>query len=231
MGGWWIADFWNSPQLGPVFVVSWLVWVIVSIVLHELAHGWAALRMGDPTPRVTGHMTWNPLVHMGGFSLVALALIGIAWGAMPVDPSRMRGRHADAIVSAAGPAMNLLLAAVALIALVIWAPLASGELISSVTIAEPLRGNLETFLRVGAMLNLVLLMFNLLPAMPLDGGRIAAHYIRPYREFVMSEHGMWISMGLMLVFFWFAGDFIFPAALSIVRTVTDLLWMLMGVSP
>lgn len=231
MGGWWIYDYWHSSTLGPVFVVSWLVWIIVSIVLHELSHGWAALRVGDTTPRDTGHMTWNPLVHMGGFSLVALALVGIAWGAMPVDPSRMRGRHAEAIVLAAGPAMNLLLAIVSLVLLIVWAPLAAGELAPSLTVAEPLRTNLEIFLRVGAMLNLVLCMFNLLPAIPLDGGRIAAHYIRPYREFVSSEHGSWISFGLMILFFYTAGDFIFPIAINAVQTACDLAWMVAGVSP
>ena len=50
-------------------------------------------------------MTWNPIVHMGWLSLGVFALIGIAWGAMPVNPSRFRGRHGDALVTAAGPAM------------------------------------------------------------------------------------------------------------------------------
>jgi hypothetical protein len=97
------------------------VWVIGSIVLHELAHGWAAIRLGDTTPRDLGHMTWNPLVHMGGFSLVVFAVIGIAWGMMPVDPSRLRGRYGDALVALAGPAMNIVLAAVSFaVWLVLW---------------------------------------------------------------------------------------------------------------
>lgn len=231
MSGWWVADYWNDPRLGPVYVVSQLVWVIVSIVLHELSHGWAALRLGDTTPRDRGHMTWNPLVHMGGFSLVALAVVGIAWGAMPVDSTRLRGRHAEAIVLFAGPAMNLVLFFVALIALILWAPLASGELIGSVSVGDPLRNNLFVFLSVGAMLNIVLFLFNLLPAVPLDGGRLAAHFIRPYREFVYSEHGSWVSLGVMILFFYFAGDVIFPVAQNTLSTLRDLAWTAMGVSP
>lgn len=227
--GWWVQDLWNEPTRGPVWVVSWLVWVIASIVLHELAHGWAALRLGDPTPRVTGHMTWNPLVHMGPYSLGALAIFGIAWGAMPVDPSRMRGRHADALVAVAGPAMNLALAIVATTCLILWRPLADGSLISGMTIGEPLGGNLASFLFIGAFLNVILLMFNLIPVMPLDGGRILAHYVRPYRDFVHTEHGMWISLGGMLLFFWFAGGIIFPAATNLVLDVSDAAWRLMGV--
>src|SRR5262249_8984123 len=109
---WWVAEIWNQS---PVLLVSWIVWVIGSIVLHELAHGWAALWCGDRTPIETGHMTWNPLVHMGQMSLLMFALVGIAWGQMPVDPSRFRGRYDDAKVALAGPLMNLALAITALV--------------------------------------------------------------------------------------------------------------------
>lgn len=226
--GWWVADVWNSPTQGPVWVVSWLVWVIGAIVLHELAHGWAALRMGDPTPRASGHMTWNPVVHMGQFSLIALAIFGIAWGAMPVDPTRMRGRHAEAIVAIAGPAMNLALAIVSTACLIVWVPLASGSLVASMTVGEPLASNLAAFFFIGAFINLILMLFNLIPVMPLDGGRIAAHYIRPYREFVETEHGTWISLGGMLLFFWFAGGLIFPMARGIIDSISQGVWSVLG---
>lgn len=227
--GWWVADVWNEPTQGPVWVVSWLVWIVGSIVLHELAHGWAALRFGDPTPRATGHMTWSPLVHMGPYSLVALLVFGIAWGAMPVDPSRMRGRHAEALVAAAGPAMNVALALIALVGLIVWRPLADGALISGVVIGEPLGSNLMAFFFIGSFLNIVLVMFNLIPVMPLDGGRIVAHYVRPYREFVSSENGAWVSLAGMLLFFWFAGRVILPAAEGLVFSVSRGVWSLLGV--
>ena len=66
-------------------IVGWLFWIIASITLHELAHGWAAVARRS-TPRALGHMTASPMVHMGPMSLIALALVGIAWGAMPVNP-------------------------------------------------------------------------------------------------------------------------------------------------
>ena len=172
-GGWWISDLLNNPAInGQVWVVSWAVWVIFSICLHELAHGWTAIKLGDDTPRLSGHMTWNPLVHMGQWSLLMFLFIGIAWGMMPVNPSRLRGRYGDAIVSLAGPMMNLLLASIALVGLMLWVPLCDGQLISSIEIAHPLSTNLRTFFHLGAMLNIVLLLFNLLPIPPLDGGRI-----------------------------------------------------------
>ena len=76
----WMHELAQSGEYG--VIVGWLFWIIASITLHELAHGWAALWQGDPTPRALGHMTASPMVHMGPMSLIALALVGIAWGAM-----------------------------------------------------------------------------------------------------------------------------------------------------
>ena len=86
---------------GLAAVLGWVFWVIFSICLHELAHGWAAIWQGDRTPRETGHMTMNPMVHMGGASLIVFALVGIAWGLMPTDPSRYRWGRRGRIQAAA----------------------------------------------------------------------------------------------------------------------------------
>ncbi len=204
--GWWITDWLNHPSgRGAAFVFAQVVWVIGSITLHELAHGWAALAKGDPTPRATGHMTWNPLVHMGQTSLIIFALFGIAWGAMPVDPSRMRGRWAEIFVLAAGPAMNLALAVVAGVGAVLWLGLAGN-------IPEPLRTNVHIFLMLGAGLNLVLLLLNLLPVPPLDGGRIAMDLVPAYRRAMTSENGQWIALGAFILVFFVGGRYIFGVA-------------------
>jgi hypothetical protein len=84
-GGWGFAELW---EMRPMLAVAWAVWVIASVCLHELSHGVAAIKLGDNTPIYTGHMTWNPLVHMGRMSLIMFALVGLAWGMMPVTPSR-----------------------------------------------------------------------------------------------------------------------------------------------
>ncbi len=201
MSGWWIADLLNDPNRGPAKLVSWVVLVIGSIVLHELAHGWAALKLGDTTPRDTGHMTWNPLVHMGPWSLAAFAVIGIAWGMMPVDPTRLRGRRAEAWVALAGPATNIAIAAAAFVLLILWEVLAGRA-----GVGEPLMTNFVIFFRLGVWLNIVLAVFNLLPVLPLDGGRIAANLSRGYRDLAYSEHGQWIMLGGFILFFWFGFD-------------------------
>jgi len=162
--GWWIADLWQ--QGNTVLLASWIFWVLAAIVLHELGHGVAAIWQGDDTPRVMGRMTVNPVVHMGWFSIVAFLLIGIAWGLMPVNPSRFRWgpRRGGAFVAAAGPAVNLALCVLCVVGCALW-QLASP---SSDRVAE----NVTTFLFTGAWLNLWLLMFNLLPVPPLDGSAV-----------------------------------------------------------
>ena len=203
MSGWWLADLWSSKN-GQVLVVSWLVWVIGSIVLHELGHGWAAIRCGDDTPIKSGHMTWNPVVHMGPYSLLALLIIGIAWGMMPVDPSKMKGKFAETKVLAAGPVVNLGLFLVAAVLYALWTPIAE-----RMGVGEPLLTNLDIFLRLGAMLNLVLFLFNLVPIPPLDGGRILMKHSPGFRRLVHDENGQWILLGGFVLLFVFGAELLF----------------------
>ncbi len=226
MGGWWISDLWSNVN-GPVLVVSWLVWVVVSITLHELAHGWVAIKLGDDTPIRSGHMTWNPMVHMGAYSFAALLIIGIAWGMMPVDTSRLRGKYADTLVSIAGPMMNLGLGMIALVGLILWEPLAGGYIFSGFTIDDPLKTNLNIFLVSGAFLNFVLMLFNLLPTPPLDGGRILMNLWSPYRRLMQTENGQWIGLGIFILFFVFGAPILIPVARELVFGVRDVAWVLL----
>jgi Zn-dependent protease len=208
---WWVSRTLEAPH-GQVILVSWIVWVIGSIVLHELAHGWAALWAGDRTPVETGHMTWNPLVHMGGPSLIMLAIVGIAWGAMPVNPSRFRGRYDDAIVSFAGPAMNILLAAGALVAMALW--LGAGRWLGLAN-QQPLFLNVAIFLELGIMLNLVLFAFNLLPIPPLDGARILSSFSPGFRRMWESEQAQAFALFAFIGVFFLGGRYIFGWARTI----------------
>jgi len=228
MGGWWISDFMQDPDIdGKVWVVSWAVWVVLSICLHELAHGWTAIKLGDDTPTISGHMTWSPMVHMGPMSLVLFVLIGIAWGQMPFNPSKLRGKHAESLVAIAGPLMNLALTILALVLLVLWVPLSRGELIGSVTIQEPLASNMQIFLYLGAMLNIVLMVFNLLPIPPLDGGRIAANLVPAYGRLLMSETGRWVMLGVFILFFLFVGGLLFGIAMLSVEAISQGVWAIL----
>ena len=162
MGGWWVHDLWNAGR--GTELVAWIFWVIFSITLHELAHGWAALWEGDDTPRVTGHMSANPVVHMGLPSMILFLILGIAWGMMPVNPNRFRhGKWGRILVSAAGPMMNLVIAFIVLTVL--------GFIINPY--AE--QSDVVTFLLTGGYLNLILFALNMLPVPPLDGSNILSN--------------------------------------------------------
>ena len=163
MTGWWVHDLWNAGR--STELVSWIFWVIASITLHELAHGWAAIWEGDDTPRIQGRMTANPVVHMGMPSIVVFLIVGIAWGIMPVNPYKFRhGKWGRILVSFAGPAMNLLIAIILLTIL----GFSTGS-------NNPDLAQFEFFLFTGGFLNLILFSLNMLPIPPLDGSTILAN--------------------------------------------------------
>lgn len=214
MSGWWVADYYRTG--GAVVLVSWIFWVLFSITLHELAHGWAALWQGDDTPRRYRRMTLNPIVHMGPMSLLMFAIIGIAWGLMPVDPSRFRWkRKGRVVVAAAGPAMNILLGFAALTCTALWGRYGIAR--------EPLHQNVLLFLFTGGWLNLALAVFNLLPFPPLDGSNIlmglSLRWYRLYQQPQAQMIGMFI---LLAVFVSGVGGFFFVAAINISRSYLEM---------
>ena len=174
--------------------------VMVAIILHELAHGYAAWAMGDTTARRAGRLSLNPLVHVDrlgtlllpGILLVSqLVTIGhvlfmFGWAKpVPVDPSRFRyPRQQMAVVAIAGPLMNFSLALLAAFALRL-----PGLSVAWLTA-------IGTFI----VLNLVLGMFNLVPIPPLDGGRIAVGLLplALARQWARVER---LGIALVLIFF------------------------------
>ncbi len=205
-GGWWVAELWAS---NPPMLVSWVFWVIASITLHELGHGWAAIRAGDNTPRETGHMTWNPIVHIGWFGLIAFAIFGLAWGMMPVNPSRFRGRHDGAKVAFAGPAMNLSLAAACVVLGALWLRFGMTN-IGLTALAE----NLWTFFVIGSSVNLLLFTLNLIPLPPLDGSRILESYVPGANNWALTQGGQLFALAVFIGIFFFLGPEIFQFSIS-----------------
>lgn len=193
----------------PVYLAA-VMTIVVSITLHELAHGVAAIKLGDDTPAWSGHMTWNPWVHMGPFSLIACFLAGIAWGSMPVDPTRLRGKRAEAIVAVVGPLVNLALAVLAYTALGLW----TRYLIANAAeITQRIDRGMMVLEVVGSF-NLLLFVFNLLPIPPLDGSKILASFHRGYGSWMANPANQ--GVGLMLFIFAFA------IARPIARELSDL---------
>lgn len=200
----------------PALFVMWTLAVVISIVVHELAHGVVAIWQGDDTPRVTGHMTWNPMVHMGGFSLLLLVVVGIAYGQMPVNPSRFRSRFGQALVAAAGPVSNLLLALLGLTVLGVWMRIAGVS-------DYRLLGHPGVFFFLFGFLNLVLCIFNMLPIPPLDGSTVLADVSPGFRRLARDPKNEPFFMGaFLLVFFFFSAD-LWPFAEGIAKQYLQLL--------
>jgi Zn-dependent protease len=152
-------------------VLPFLVILILSLSFHEAAHAWSADWLGDPTARMLGRLTMNPIAHVDLVGTVLFPLVAflsglplIGWAKpVPVNPANLRSPRRDfAIVAAAGPASNLLLGAAGILVLSL---VGTGEVSGS----RPLE-----FLRSFVYLNVLLAFFNLLPVPPLDGGNILA---------------------------------------------------------
>jgi Zn-dependent protease len=156
--------------------------LLFAVVAHEVAHGWVAEKRGDPTARLMGRLTLNPLVHIDLMGTVILPLILLliqspflfGWAKpVPVNFANLRGGRRDmALVAMSGPATNLLLAAISagvyhlLLAGFEYRWIADNSALSWV--AEPL----FLMAKISITFNLVLMTFNLIPLLPLDGGRI-----------------------------------------------------------
>jgi Zn-dependent protease len=194
----------------PRFYVAVVLVVVISISFHELAHGLIAVWRGDRTPIDDGRITLNPLVHMGPISLLVLLIAGIAWGAMPIDRTRLRGRYAEALVALAGPATNVLISALALSVLGLWQrldPWATTDQLSNFA------DNGRLLLKLFGIMNLALAMFNLLPVPPLDGYHVLGNLSPAFARAGDSLRMSGASIIAFLVVFSFAGRIIFPAAI------------------
>ncbi len=157
--------------------------LLFSMVAHEYAHGWAALRQGDSTAWSLGRLTWNPVKHIDPFMTILLPLM-LAWAGapiiggakpVPVNPRNYHNlRRGDIIVSLAGVTANLLIA-LACVPVVILTGLLGGAVTA---LAEPL-AVLQRMAVMGIFLNMILVAFNLLPIPPLDGSHVFKWLLPP----------------------------------------------------
>lgn len=159
--------------------------VMFSAIVHEVAHGLAALACGDPTAKEHGRLTLNPAAHLDGFGSVLLPLVMALLGGpvfafakpVPYNPHRLRNpRRDELVVALAGPASNLLQALLGAGVLhLAWEPLTSAVLAGSLSIE--VFGWIYTALYTYVAVNLVLCFFNLIPIPPLDGSKVVLYFL------------------------------------------------------
>lgn len=210
---WWLSDIW---EMSPSFTVCWVMWVIVSITLHELGHGWMAIRCGDQTPIALGRMTFNPFVHIPfPWAWIMFAVFGFTWGLMPVNPASFRGRYDDAKVAFAGPLVNFTLATACTALDIAW-------LLAGPTGNDPLHQHVHTFLFTGVMINAVGFMFNLLPVPPLDGSRILGDFYPAFSELWRGQKGQIIGIIAFIVLFRYGSEVVWGTAIRTSHTVVGV---------
>jgi Zn-dependent protease len=209
--------------------------LLLAMVFHEYAHGWVANRYGDATARLEGRLTMNPLAHIDPFGTVILPLLCLmlpggffpGWAKpVPVNPARLRNPRRDmALVAAAGPGMNLLLAIVSAIGLSVllsidptlmasWPPQPGqaprGDLLGMLLLP------LAAMALYSVFINVLLMAFNLIPIPPLDGGRILTSLLPAQPALALSRlepYGMMIIVALIM----------FDPQIHVIRTITGTL--------
>jgi Zn-dependent protease len=223
--------------------------LLFSVIAHEIAHGWAALRQGDRTALDAGRLTWNPRPHIDPFFTILLPIMTIAGSVaagarpmifggakpVPVDPRNYKHpRMGDIIVSLAGVATNALIIVVCVVLYAIAGALgnAAPALLGTLGIAQAMCD-------IGISINTLLIAFNLLPIPPLDGSHVfkyllprplAVQYIR-FGRFGLIALVMLLAWGERFLFAWMSpfyrvSDSVFALVKASSQLPTTMQWLL-----
>ncbi len=171
--------------------------IIIGLSFHEFAHAWVSDKLGDPTPRRQGRVTINPLAHIDWMGFLALLLVGFGWGKpVQIDPGYYKHRRRDEfLVAIAGVTMNLLLAVIFAIPARAMVRMFSGA------VASDLVYNIYLMIFYIVSINVVLMIFNLIPCPPLDGWGILTQIFRLDRYswwYKVYQYGTWILLALIV---------------------------------
>lgn len=183
----------NDPLSAIIFIITLIVPLLISISVHEWAHGYTAYKFGDDTPRLTNRLTLNPLAHLDLMGTIALFVIGIGW-AKPVlvDFRNIPDKTKQMLVALAGPASNFIMAIIFTTLCVI--------LEKDYNVTSGYTALIYGIFQLVIRINLALCVFNMLPIPPLDGSKILA-WILPdslkklYLD--LEAYGMFILILLM----------------------------------
>ena len=213
-----------SPLILGVVVFE-LVVMLLSISLHDAAQAWVANHLGDPTARLMGRISMNPIRHFDLFGCAIWPLLYIfrtpmvlGWGKpVPMTYRNFRKNNGEVMATLAGPVVQLLAAILCLVALLVLKHVVPGAATSlALTEFLAMRVPVDTtgtpaifpmllLLYLSILVNLLLFVFNLLPIPFLDGGKILVHYLPYNAAKAFEQYSMWIMIGFFFVGFYVIG--------------------------
>lgn len=195
--------------------------IIIGLSFHEYAHAIVSYKLGDPTPKMQGRVTINPMAHIDPLGLAALIFAGFGWGVpVQINPANYANRRkGELLVSLAGVTMNLIIA-------VLFAVIAKVLLVTlgAATLSVSWGGVLWTMIMYVIQINLVLMIFNLIPCPPLDGFSIIAEIFNLKTTnfyWTVYRYGDWILMALII--FGVTSRIISPAVYTLFSLLQNLI--------
>ncbi len=177
--------------LDPVTLIARLIVLATAFTIHEFAHAWTATQFGDDTPRLNGRLTLNPLAHLDPLGSLMLIFAGFGWAKpVPINPYVIQRRSPAGVmwVSLAGPFSNFIMALLAAIPLRLGLVSLYGEGFATQLLVE------------FVYINLLLMLFNLIPLAPLDGDKIADYFFPPKLQQIWQTIRPYGPLLLMLLF-------------------------------
>lgn len=180
-------------------LIIYAIILLTAFPVHEFAHAWTADQFGDDTPRLNGRLTLNPLAHLDVIGSLMMIIAGFGWAKpVPINIFALQRRSpaAPMIVSLAGPLSNLLMAIIAsaFFRLGLISTLYNLNFLSTGVIS-----GIATFMYTFVRINLLLMLFNLIPLFPLDGEKVLEYFLPPTGQRVLENIRPYSSMILLVV--------------------------------
>jgi len=198
--------FGNNATYTLVFIVA----LLICLTVHEYAHALVATKLGDPTAKLDGRLTLNPIAHLDPMGTLFLLLVGFGWGKpVPINPRYFSKKSDEILVALAGITTNLILALVC--AMPLRSLIASNQAGSAST--------LIVFLSVMILLNVILAVFNLLPIPPLDGSHVVEYFLSDNAKYQYQFLGPYLLIGLIALDYFSSSSIIFTLAEPVIRFI------------
>ena len=175
--------------------------ILISLSVHEAAHGYAAYKLGDPTAKNFGRLTLNPVKHLDPIGFICMLLAGIGWAnPVPINTRYFKKPRRDmALSAAAGPLSNLLLAALFCAILKVYSIFFPQAFLNLTGFAAKVLIFFGIFLYYGISLNITFAVFNLLPVPPFDGSRLLYVFLPPKYYFGVMKYERYLALAIMLL--------------------------------